>query len=94
MFEKSIDNDVAKEILIVLAYCDSSFVNNIPSNILNELMSLASTSSKEFYINKEKTLAEQNISDECKKFIRTMYAKYMNNSITNNNYSAIKSNLI
>lgn len=80
MIEEKLNNDLAKEILTVISYCDNSFLNNIPSNIIKNLTNLAADSTKEYYIEKEKDLTEQNISEECKDFIAIMYFMYISDS--------------
>jgi len=81
MMEEVVNSDVAKEFLIVLSYCDNSFVSNIPDYIIKKLSDLAADSLKDFYIDKNKGLMEQNISNECKELIGMMYFMYMMDSL-------------
>lgn len=76
MMEEFVSCDVAKEFLMVLAYCDSNFVNNIPDYIMKKMNDLAADSLKEVYIDKNKTLMEQDISNECRELIGMIYFTY------------------
>ena len=75
-----IDNDTAKELLIVLSFCDENFIENIPSYVIQNLNVLAANSQKEIYIEKNKSLLEQNISSVCKEFLSILYFVYMTDS--------------
>lgn len=79
MLKQNIDNNVAKELLTVISYCDNNFINSIPDSILQNLNNLAADSTKNFYIDKNKTLIEQNISDECKDLLSIIYYMYVSN---------------
>jgi len=74
--KQSISNDAAKEFIMLLAYCDKSFIDKIPDDILNNLSSLAADSNKDFYIDETKPLMEQNFSNECKDLLSDMYFEY------------------
>lgn len=80
MEKEVVSVDVAKEFLTVLAYCDSSFIDNIPASILKDLNDLAADSVKDFYIDEDRELIEQNISQECRELIGKMYFMYMTDS--------------
>lgn len=75
-----INADVAKETLIILSYCDDAFVKCIPKEKIKELTILAADSEKEFYIEKNKPLKEQNISNECRSLLGDLYKTYVVNS--------------
>lgn len=82
MIEERLSNDTAKEFLTILSYCDTSFINSIPENVLNKLKFLAADSTREYYIDKTKKLSEQNISEDCKDLLGIMYFMYMTNANT------------
>lgn len=69
--------DVAKETLDILSYFDSTFVSKIPVNFLNGLKDLAKKSNLIIKIDKDRTLKEQKISEECKSLIALIYYDYI-----------------
>lgn len=71
--EEKLDNDLAKELLMILSLCDDDFINNIPDNIFMKINELASLSSKEYYFEKEKSLLEQDITEDCKDMLSLLY---------------------
>ncbi len=71
--KKVLDNDIAKELLTILAYLDDKFINNLPSNFLKDLAMLAADSTKDFFINTNKKLNEQNLSENCKNWLSILY---------------------
>lgn len=81
MIPTNIDKDLAKELLIVLSYCDNSLINKIPDNFIKTLSEIASDSNKEYYIEKDKSLSNQNISEECKDLLSILYYIYEVNEI-------------
>ena len=81
IIDDTITNDVAKELFTLLSYCDNDLIDNIPKDLLEKITSLAADSSKEFYIDKDKDLSEQNISEDCKDLLSLIY--YMYGSDTN-----------
>lgn len=83
MIEEKLDNDIAKEVLTVLSYCDINFINNLPSSVLKKLTDLAADSSKEYYVDKEKSLLNQNISEDSKDVIAILYYMYMTDDDSN-----------
>ena len=62
-------NDIAKETLDILKYFDSNFVSKIPNKFLENLKKVAETSQIIVNIDMNKTLDEQDISEECKDLI-------------------------
>ena len=74
---EQINCDVAKEFLTILSYCDSSILKAIPKEVLEKINSLAADSLKDFYVNKNKTLNDQNMSKQCKELIRLIYFTYI-----------------
>ena len=81
MISTNIDKDLAKELLIVLSYCDNSLINKIPDNFIKTLSEIASNSNKEYYIKKDKALSNQNISEECKDLLSILYYMYEENEM-------------
>lgn len=77
MMEERLDNDLAKELLIVLSYCDTNLIKNIPDSFINNLTNMAADSDKEIYIDSTKELSEQNISEECKDLLSIIYYMYV-----------------
>ena len=77
MIEEKLNNDVAKEVLTILSNCDIDFINNIPDDILKKMTDLAADSTKEYYIDKDKDLLKQNISEDSKDVIAILYFMYI-----------------
>ena len=77
MIQEKLDNNISKELLIVLSYCDKELVNKIPNNIMLELSSKAADSTLEYYIDETKSLKEQNISEECLNILSLLYYMYV-----------------
>lgn len=71
--------DTSKELLTILSFCEEEILDNIPDNILNELNELASCSKKDYFINKNKLLKDQDISEDCKKLLVDIYNTYIEN---------------
>lgn len=78
--EEVLDNDLAKEILTILPYLDDKFVNSLSSDLLAKLTDLAADSTKDFYIQKDKKLNEQNLSEECKNWLSLLYYEFASSS--------------
>lgn len=70
-------NDVYKEVLTVLAYFNDDFIEKIPDKVLKKLNELAADSKTDFYIDTEKNLYEQNISEESKDLISLIYYNFV-----------------
>lgn len=77
MDKLQLSSDVAKEFLTILAYCDNSFLEKIPNQIVKKMNDLAADSLKDFYIDVNKPLTEQKISEECKDLLSLFYYMYM-----------------
>ena len=71
------DFDLAKELLTVIPYLNNTFVSNLPRNFIANLTTLAANSTKDFYIQKDKRLEEQNLSEECKNWLSLLYYEYV-----------------
>lgn len=69
--------DVAKETSYLLTYFEPDFVSKIPDSFLNELKELSKQSNKLFYIDGNKSLTEQNISDGAKDLISLIYYNFV-----------------
>jgi len=74
--------DISKELLTVLSFCEDEILDNIPSQLMKKINELASYSNKDFYINKNKLLKEQELSEECKELLTDIYNSYIENDIT------------
>ena len=75
--EDSIDNDLAKEVLTVLEFCDDDIVSKIPDYVIRVLINKASMSDREYYLLNDKELEEQNISSDCKDYLSMLYLTYL-----------------
>ena len=71
--------DVCKEVLKILGYLNNDILEKIPSRILKEINELAADSNLNYYIDKEKDLLEQNISEKSKDLIGLLYYNYIAN---------------
>ncbi len=78
------DNDLAKELLTVLACCEEDFQQKIPDDLIDQLTRLAADSKKEFYLEEDKSLMEQNLSEECKDMLSILYYQSVDNEEKNN----------
>ncbi len=81
--EEYLNSNLAKELLTFLPYFEEDFINNISSDLLEKLVILAADSDKDFFIQKNKKLSEQNISEECKDFIALLYYQNSEDKIKN-----------
>ncbi len=75
--KEKFSNDIYKELLTILSYCENSLINNIPKGVIQEITDYAADSNKEYYVDKNKSLMEQEISDECKSLLGIMYFMYV-----------------
>ena len=75
--EENISNDLAKELLTVLGYCNNDIISKIPDYIIRILSNKASLSNKDYYVTKGKDLDDQNISKECKDLLAILYFSYI-----------------
>ena len=67
------DNDLAKEIITVLAYLDDSYLDKISDEVINKLNDMAADSTLNVDIDLNKKLSEQDLSDGCLDFIAGLY---------------------
>ncbi len=70
-------NDISKETLTFLAFFDDEIIKNIPSNVITKLCEEAADSTVDFFIDINKTFAEQNISEKSKDLISLIYHNYI-----------------
>ena len=75
-----LNNDIAKEVLTIIYYSDKEIQDNIPDDILKKLTILAADSNKDVYIEKDKNLNEQNLSEESLDYFSALYYLYVANS--------------
>ena len=71
------NNDLFKEVLTFLAYFDSAIIEKIPSQILSKMRDFAADSKAEFYIDENKDLNNQKMSEDCKNIIALLYYNYV-----------------
>ena len=69
--------ETCQELLAILACCDKEIIEKIPASFLQEVMNIAGDSNSEYYLEGNKALDEQKISDECKNLIGLMYYSYI-----------------
>lgn len=69
--------DICKEVFTILAYFDEELIEKIPPKIMGELMKIAADSEIDYYIDVNKNLEEQNISEESKNLISLIYYSYI-----------------
>ncbi len=77
-------NDICKEVLVILAFFENDVIKKIPNKILIELNNLAAESQIECYIDQEKDLLNQNISERSKDLIALLYYSYIANESEKN----------
>lgn len=82
-------NDICKEVILILAFCDNDVIKKIPSKILIKINELAAESSITLHIDKEKNLLDQNISENSKDFIALLYYTYIATEKEKNELSKI-----
>lgn len=70
-------NDICKEVLTVLSCFSNDLIEKIPNKFLKKLSELAADSKADFYIDTEKNLSEQNISEESKDLISLIYYNFI-----------------
>jgi hypothetical protein len=82
--KQKLNSDLAKELYTYLAYFDEEMIENIPSDLLSSITELAANSKKKYYVDFNKPLMEQNMSEECKDFISAIYYMSIANDIEKN----------
>lgn len=79
MMEEQFDCNVAKEFLTYMSYFDNSIIERLPDSFLKQIMLIAADSKKNYFVDKDKKLYEQNISDECLDLISAVYLLFVSN---------------
>ena len=74
---EELDNDVAKEVFMVLSVMDNKLLNTIPKEILEEIIEKAADSKKTILLDPKKELKDQKITEEAKDFISLLYCFYI-----------------
>lgn len=82
-------NDVCKEFLTILAFCDTDIIKKIPSKILKRINELAADSELKCYIDRKKDLIDQDISEKSKDLIALLYYSYIATENEKNELSKI-----
>ena len=76
--EKILENkDIFKEVLVILSYFNEDVTDKIPRNVFNKIKDIAADSKENFYIDPNKSLDEQDISEQSKDLISLIYYDYM-----------------
>lgn len=80
MNELGLNSDLAKEVLTYISFFDEKLLDKLPNAFLKKLNDAAADSEKEYYINIDKTLEEQTMSDECKELLALIYYSFIESS--------------
>ena len=72
-------NNMCKEVLTILSYCDNTIIDKIPDKIFNKLKKYADNSNNDFKINFKKSLKNQNMSNSSKDLLAVLYYNYIAN---------------
>lgn len=80
---ENITPDTSKELLTVLSFCEEEILNNIPNQTITKLNELAAYSKKDFFINKNALLKDQELSEETKLILTNLYYEYISNNDIN-----------
>ena len=67
------NNDVYKEVFTTLSFFSDDLIDKIPSNVLEAIGNLSLNSNANLYIDKEKSLKSQDISEDSKNLISLIY---------------------
>ena len=70
-------NNMCKEALVILSYCNNEIRDKIPNKIINKLKEFAKDSNNNFKIDFNKSLENQNISNDGKNLISLIYYNYI-----------------
>lgn len=74
---EELNKDVAKEFLMLASYFEEELLKKIPDELFQKLNDIAADSDKEYYVLEDKSLNEQNISEECKDLIALINYLYL-----------------
>ena len=69
--------DTYKELLMVLSNCSYDIISKIPDSVMQEINGKAADSNKEYYFDKNKSLDEQEVSEDCLDLLSILYYKYV-----------------
>jgi len=69
--------DIYKEIFCVLAHFNNDVIQKIPTPLFRQVVDLAADSEIDVLIDMDKTIEEQNISEESKAILSLIYYKYI-----------------
>lgn len=72
-------SDICNEVLSVLSMCQEEILEQLPQEVFEKLRSFAADSNIEIFINTDKELLDQNISQESKDLIALIYIQYVAN---------------
>lgn len=89
MEKKQEINDVCKEVLTILGFFNIDVIEKIPSKILQKINELAADSELNYYIDREKDLIDQDISEKGKDLIALLYYSYIATENEKNELSKI-----
>lgn len=71
--------DICKEVLTVLSFCNQELIEKIPTKVFQKLNNFAAESQCNYYVDPQKKLNEQNISEQSKDLISLLYYSYIAN---------------
>lgn len=71
------NKDTCKEVLSILAFCDEELIKKIPTQVMRKLVEIAADSEESYYIEKNKKLCEQYITEESKDLISLIFYSYI-----------------
>lgn len=72
-------NNVYGEVFAILSFLNVDLIDKIPDNVIKRIGNLSTNSNTNFYVNKEKKLNAQDISEESKDLISLIYYTYIAN---------------
>ena len=77
--DKQLENkcDVYNEVLTYIAYFDEELLEKIPDEFLQNLVSEAADSTKQFIVDPQKSFEEQIISEEAKSILALIYYRFV-----------------
>ena len=78
---EQLDANIAKEVLVTLMYTDEKILDKIPSDLINNLSTLAADSNIDINFEKGKAIDEQGLSDETINIISVLYYYYVDRFI-------------
>ncbi|MBR4262936.1 MAG: hypothetical protein IKQ35_06200 [Bacilli bacterium] len=79
MDEELLDKDVAKEVLMILLHSGNYIQDKMPADFLKNLTDLAADSNLEVHLDKNKSLKDQNLSNDALDTFALLYYLYVAN---------------